>query len=388
MKLTLETNNFVDAVMWATKSFDAKDEKSYVVLSVDEDGVGKLIHVNQSSYMSAPLSIETSDFSNDNESSALIALDGNFLQRLAGSISKFGGDIVLSKSLDKKNQPLSAKVGTSKFTIPVLRLVPDDEPELTKVGDVNDQEFFDTLQRLAKLCSPASADSGLATRSVALNLDEENIIGMATDSYSLGEITIDYTPTKKKDKLEFNIVLIPSNVATMITPSKDSSAMVDLVYDKSSKKFGYRFADNRLALFSLDQASPIIYEELKANVQSSVEHSVTIDSRELRNAIGTISSLAWDEVDVKIQIDGENNIIRVTDENENNKIELNAHSMDFDEIDDITFMRMTINQAFSPISTELLRLSFSNSESACILEPILDDGSVDENVFALAIPST
>lgn len=400
MKLTIDPQDLADAVAWSVQNYDAKDSQSYVALTVERDnGKASLTHVNQVSHMKAPLPIADLEFDEDEtEDSYSIPLDGPYLKNLASVVKRMGIDeLVLSKKLSKKNDPLKVKGSRQSFTVPVLLIETKRSPALSVLGEVNDLEFFGALQRLAKLCTLASADSGAATGSVAVKFDEKKLTLMGTDSYSLGEVVIDY---ERADELkEFtdkaangSIVLIPRAAALTVKPSRIATDTVELVYDAKGKKFGYSFDDGRIALFSLDQSTPTIYEALKNSVIDASDASVDIPLQDFTRAIEAIASLSPDEVDVNVRIDGtkKRRKFTVSDSKKTNVIELEASAMDFTGEVDLAFFRDVISKSLIPVSGNSIRLFFSSEgPQMVVLRRLKDDeAKIDKSIFSLAIIAT
>ena len=394
MKLTLEPKNLVEAIGWATKGYDQKNEKAFVLLSVNADGTAYLVHTSDEAYALAPLAVDEVKFSSDEDDEALVALDGRYLQRLAGVLNSSGESITLSRKMSKKLGPLSVKdsSGAISFSVPVLRVTPADAPTLVKVGEVDEAEYFDALQRLARICDSVASSSGAATTSVsiAFDVEDEKVKMMATNVYALGEIIVDFDAEEEgvkaiSEALDEAIVLLPQSSALSIGAPKTPGAVVELMYDPAARKFGYAFADGRKALFSLDSSEPIIYEALKdMGIQSAVE-SVTLSSTALQKAVSVVSSLAWDEVDVKLVLTKDKLI--VADEHHSNKVAVEVSESDFDGELEVTFNRANIKAGFSPVATEYVRIGFSGAEDSFRLEPIAPDGTAVDNVFVMVVPS-
>lgn len=400
MKLTIDPQDLADAVAWSVQNYDAKDTQSYVVLTVERDnGTASLTHVNQVSHMRAPLPIRDLEFDEDEtEDSYTIPLDGPYLKNLAGVVKRMGIDeLVLSKKLAKKNDPLRVRGSRQNFTVPVLMVETKKAPALSVLGEVNDLEFFSALQRLAKLCTLASADAGAATGSVALKFAERKLTLMGTDSYSLGEIILDYEA--REGLAEFTekasngaIVLIPRAAALTVKPSRVATDTLELVYDTKGKKFGYSFDDGRIALFSLDQSTPTIYESLKNSVIEVSDASVDLPLQDFTRAIEAIASLSPEEVDVNVKIDGtkKRRKFTVSDSKKSNVIELEVSAMDFDGEVDISFFRDVISKSLVPVAGSSIRLFFSSEGPQMVVLRKLkeEEAKIDKSVFSLAIIAT
>ena len=400
MKLTIDPQDLADAVAWSIQNYDAKDTQSYVALTVERDsGKASLTHVNQVSHMKSPLQISDLEFEEDEtEDSYSIPLDGPSLKSLAGVVKRMNIDeLVLSKKLTKKNDPLKVKGRRQNFTVPVLMVETKRSPGLTVLGETNDFEFFGALQRLAKLCTLASADSGAATGSVAVKFGDKKLTLMGTDSYSLGEIVLDYEASENLDEFTEKaangaIVLIPRAAALTVKPSKIATDTLEFVYDAKGKKFGYSFDDGRIALFSLDQSTPTIYESLKTSVIDASDASVDIPLQDFTRAIESIAALSPEEVDVNVRIDGtkKRQKFTVSDSKKTNVIELDVSAMDFSGEVDLSFFRDVISKSLIPVASESIRIFFSSEGPQMVVLRRLKDteAKIDKSVFSLAIIAT
>lgn len=401
MKFTIDPKDFAEAVAWSIQNYDAKDSQSYVALAVErESGRASLTHVNQVSHMRSSLSISNLEFESDEEEDSYsIPLDGPYLKNLAGVVKRMNiEELLFSKKLSKKNDPLRVRGDRQNFTVPVLMIETKAPPALTSLGEVNDLDFFSALQRLAKLCTLASADSGVGTGSVAVKLGEKKLTLMGTDSYSLGEVILDYEPNEKtlsefiEKAANGSTVLIPRVAALTVRPSKIATDSVELVYDPKGKKFGYSFDDGRIALFSLDQSTPTRYEGLKEGVIDAADSSADVELQDLTRAIEAISSLSPEEVDVSVKIDGtkKRKKITVSDSKKSNVIVIESPSMDFDGEIDLSFFRDVISKSLIPVANPSIRIFFSSEgPQMVVLRKINEeDSKIDASVFSLAIIAT
>lgn len=390
MKLTVDAKNFVESISWVTKNYDSKDDKAYVALVVSEDGESYLSHANQTSYIKHRLPLMSVDFAGDSDNEAALALEGKFLQRLASALGTATGSVELSKSLNKSNTSLDVKSSHGKFTIPVVDSTIAAAPEMTNLGEVDDNEYFDSIQRLAKLCDAVNAGylPVLGTVDLKLDAEEGKLSMMATDRYALGEIVIDFTPDAAAGEIldDLSNLLLPHENAQLVSPTKGLSTSITLVYEEEGKKFGYLFADGRVALFSLSNTSPLAYSDLKKAASSKTKSSMTVSTNDLKKAIGIVSSLAWEEDSVWLDISEDGELV-VSDSNQTNTLAVDSENAVTDSALRVKFIRPVINEAFSPVSTGKMNLKWADASNAFILEPVLDDGSAVENVFVLASPS-
>lgn len=397
MKLTINTKSFTDAVSWVTKSYDSKNDKAYITLSINEDAQGSLSHMNPTSYMKSDFSVISVDFDDDEDTDVQLAVDGKYLDRLAKSLNGTK-EITITNKINSKKTSLDVKSSLGKFTIPLVDTKISSAPEIVEIGEVDDNEFFDSLLRIAKLCDPANSGASLFLGSVDLGFDKDNdkVKMFATDRFAMGEITLDFSPVDDDNEtmqaLTDKHILLPYNSAILVPPTKGINTSITLIGEESSQgnsalKFGYSFPDGRIALFSLVNFQTFSQvEQMKKKALDTVEHSIIVETSALTNAIKVVSNLAWDEENIYLNISKKNGLI-VSDVNNTNSLKVEHSHIDYDSKDDYRakFLRLTINEAFSPVSTSKVALKWGPKSNAFIFEPITDDDEALDNIFVMAV---
>lgn len=395
MKITINSKSFVDAVSWVTKSYDTKNERAYIALSINSEGEGVLSHSNTNSYMKSNYSVTSVDFDGDDEDKATFAVDGSYLKNLANAIGNSGGEVVISKKLKSAKTSLDVKTSLGKFTIPLLEYAVAEEPEFSEIGEVDDNEFFDSLTRIAKLCDSdnSGATSFIGSVDFGFDTDDKTVKMFATDRYALGEISLDFSPNEDADDTVDEIVsrhiLLPSSSANIVSATKGINTSITLIAEDSGDgtlRFGYSFPDNRIALFSLVNANTFPHTQaMKDKAIKEVEHEITLETSDLKNAIRTISSLTPAEDDIYFTIT--NKGLVVTDSTKSNSLKIDNTEIDYDSEEEYRarFVRTVINEAFSPISTSKMKLKWGENSMAFVLEPLTEDGESVDNVFVMAV---
>lgn len=398
MKAVVDAKSFINAVTWVTKSYAVKNDRAYVCFNVKEDGSAYLSHANLDSYMKSFFTVVSVDFADGEQTEVEFAIDGKYLQRLASALAS-NGEIVISKSLTSEKTSLDVKTSSGKFTVPLLTYKAKAEPETVVIGEVDDNEFFDSMQRVAKLCDPANTGSLSFIGSVDIGFDvDENLVKLfATDRYAMGEIVLRFSPNEdsadSEDVAAFveDSILLPQASALLVHPTKGVNTSISIIGEKNSKgglRFGYSFPDGRVALFSLLNAPTVpSVEAMKKKARDAVEYSITVPTAELTSAIRVVSSLAWDEDTIDLNISKKGLII--SDSNAKNKLKVSHSEIEYDVEEDYSarFVRPVINEAFSPIATPSVRLKWGADSSALVLAPITEDGTELETVFVMAVIS-
>ncbi len=394
MKLTLDPKSFVEAISWATKNYDSKDSNAYVALVVDKNGKGHLFHSNSTAYLRAPFQVIDSEFTKEEiaKGTMSLALEGQYLKRLEGALSSVTTPFELSRDFTNDASTVNLKTANGKFTLPLLAVKVATEPTIISLGEVDDREYFDSLQRLSKLCDAVNAGflPALGAVAITLNVDEKKIALMATDRYALGEITLSYDPTNEApDYIKTRNgkdLLLPVELATLIAPSKGLTSSTTLVHEPKGQKFGYQFGDGRVAVFSLKDAEPLAYLRLKAGAAKDVTNSLTISTTAFKTALATVANLSWAENEIYLDITEGGGLV-VRDLHGTNKISVAVNDLTVDRDYTVKFVRSIINEAFHPVSTAQVKLKWKVDGTTYLLEPILDDGTVQDNVFVFFISS-
>lgn len=387
MKLVLDTKSFVDAVAWVSKGVDSKDDKSYIALVVDADGIGRLTHTNSLSFIECSVTVNSIELEKD-EDGVSLPLSASFVKRFASTLKNHSEPLTFSKDLNDPKASLVVTRPQENYTIPLLDSRIGSKPDYEVIGEISDGEYFDAITKLSKLTDPINAGVFPVIGTVDLNLSLENksVTLMATDRYALGEIVLPFEPKKKAKFFENpRHLLLSEERAALIAPSKGAVDTLELIYEEKSQKFGYNFPDGRIILFALSTAEPLAYGGIKTKSTSSLAGSALLSSSELRNAISSVSSLAYDEASIILTFSKKGVII--SDTKDTNSLRVNIQESEgLEKSLVVRFTRVILNEALSPISSNRIRLKWSDAKSAFIFEPVFDDDTAAENVFLLAIP--
>lgn len=394
MKLVIDTETFITAVNWVTKTYDMKDNSAYVALKVDKSGNAHLFHVNGISYLKAPFTILDSELSKEETSKGILslALEGKFLRSLAGVLASAKGAMEMQRDFSNAKDSLLVKTSNGKFTVPLLATNVRSEPVLEALGEVDDREYFDAVQRLAKLCDAGSAGilPAIAAVDVNLNVDDEKIVLMATDRYAFGEITIPYEASSSAAdymrERDNKSLLIPVESAVLISPSKGLTSSTTIVHDDKSKKVGYEFSDGRVAIFALKDAEPLNYMKLKEKTSTGIVNKLTVNTKEFKDALGMVSTLVTTENEIYLDLTEDNGLV-VRDSNNTNRIAVETTDLDLAQDYTVKFVRSIINEAFHPIATEKLNVKWQEEAKTFVFEPVMDDGTILDNVFVFFVSS-
>ena len=166
----------------------------------------------------------------------------------------------------------------------------------------------------------------------------------------------------------------------MVSASRGLDSSVDLVYEPTTKKFGYRFDDGRVALFSLIKAEPINYGSVK-NKRDTMTNSLVVETAAFKDALSTVSSLTWD--DKYIFLDITEDSLEVRDESGANRKSVVIEPENVTEFS-AKFSKVIIDEAFYPVTTAFVRLQWSESNTF-VFTPVTEDREPMDNAFVLFI---
>lgn len=386
MKIKVDSQSLVKAISWVVKAVDAKDPEAFVALTLKESGEGELSASSTNTYMKSTIQFNPDEV----EDEVKIALSGSFLARLVKPLEYSSGDTVLTLASGEKSKTLKVKASYGNFNVPVVEKRIPTPPEVVTLGSVNDREYFDYLLRCAKICDPDDSGTVLPLSSVDVKIDteDEKLYIMATDRYTLAEVSLDFTASPELAESGVDTgahYLIPHYAASLIPPSKEGSDDVTLVLEPETGRFGYRFDDGRESRLSTSDLSPIKYQALK-NSDSHI-HQLEADRAEILKAISILSSLAQDESDRTHWTITPDNFV-VHDQSSENRVPVEAEIKieEGEEKFSPVFLRVLIEESFLPITSKKVRVTWGTSVQNFVLRPLLDNDEIDENVFVTTIP--
>lgn len=381
MKITIDSQKLIDAINWASKTNGANDDT--LVLEVTESGEAFLSHMGSDSYILAPLALTVAA-----EGDPLrIPLDGTHLNRITSGLKLIPGDVDMEITGTGTSQTLvikSLQYKSTRFRVQVYSHKPTAAPTFEKLGEVSDAEYFESLKGIHNAAAHEDEANTSALRSVDLAFSDDKLVMMATNRWALAEITIDFTKDAEVDSsLLEDHFLLPRDVASSIAATRDATEQVEIIYDSKTKKFGYRFADGRVALFGLNSGTPIPYARTKDDASKDVDREATVGLVDLKAKIRTISS--FPESDGTVHWALTPDLFEVQDKSGENSMQIDA-SIDLNGADSskLVFIQSVLEVAIGVIRTQRVKLKWSENESHVLVVPVLDDGTDSSTVFAFA----
>lgn len=381
MKITTDSQKLIDAINWASKTTGANDDT--VVLEVTDEGEASLSHMGSDSYMRAPLALSIAA----DGDAVRVPLDGTHLNRVTSGLKLIPGDVELNVTGEGTSRTLtitSLHHKSTRFRVQAYSSRPAAAPTFIKLGEISDAEYFESLKGIHNAAAHEEEANTAALRSIDLSFSDDKLVMMATNRWALAEITLDFTKDAEvDDDLISEHFLLPRDVAASITPTKDATEQVEVVYDESTKKFGYRFSDGRIALFGLNDGTPIPYERTKTDAAKDVDREATVELNDLKAKIRTISS--FPESDGTVHWSLTTDLFEIHDKSHENSMQIDANiDLADDDSASLIFIQAVLDVAIGVIRTQRVKLKWSANQSHILVVPVLDDGSDSTRVFSFA----
>lgn len=367
-----DPSSLSDAINWASHTMDQRDPSNFFKLSVSSDGNASISFQDHYSYTTSPIEVKSPP-SEDID----IPLNALFLNRLASPISSSLSDVILEKGEENGVETIELKTSTGHFKVPVMSSRILKLPNYKTVGTVQGSEFFEALPRLSDICDNSPVIPALG--SVDLKFSDDSIILRATDSYAFSEVKVGFTPSDDMPETLLNSSVLFSKASAKSVKSNGQTD-VDIIFDESTGKIGYQFTDGRVLMFSPSSAQPASLANLKKVSKAAVTGSFKVGLDELRSAISTILSVAWSEESTRWTIEGSE--LSVHDSKNENQISIPVMDSSLDETVSVVIPQDVMGKAFKPMNTSTAQISLA--EDMIILEPVTDNGQVNEDIFSLA----
>lgn len=366
MKVSLEASKFSGAVGWVSKSLNAKDHGSYIVLSVSTDGRALFSHNGDGVSATASVSLdETTELEKDER----ISLNGPMLQKLGALLSRDKGLVELV--LAPGDSVLHVSGDKGKFSVELVASRSIKTPELTKIGSIEDSDFFRSIKDISKVCDPGNAGEIPAIGSIDLsfNPDENYLTLMATNGYTLSEVKKSYTPDSGVTVGKDTHYLIPARFANTISAG-GMDGITDVYMDEDSGKLGFTYPDGKTLAIALTNGEPQLYSTLKDTIFNSVTEKGVVVKRELEDALNAISVMSQGDSSSKWSISGEG--IQISDDFGQNEVTVpfldTSMSEDF-EGKEISVLRDVVIRAFHVTNSKNISIQWSMDSSPIVVRP-------------------
>lgn len=384
MKFKVKSSELVAMLKIVIKGYDSRDDSSFIFFKIEND---KLIAVSdsQSSYFKGQ--VEITGFSSDDDDGNIFYVSGEVLKRLVGIFPV--APVPLTFSINQSSRVFVIKYTGNSFRLPILSDANEvSEQELTKIGMIQANDFFDVFGPLVKIVStdPATQDSPASC--LHLKFADSKMRVMGTDTFAIAEITKDYTPDEDSPKDELNI-LIRQPQAALLIKQVNPSEVLTLV--KTDSSFGYIDGNGVLSLVSKTAMEPLNYQSMKKFAKDDV--SITTDYTDFKETLDTIGKLAFATNTIILKISSEGTVQLTSMQGDVMDLAVSDTSgIDVDQ--QYTFSRSVLSEALIPIDTHTIKIQWKKPDDededprrVFQFVPIDDDGNAEKNVFILVVPN-
>lgn len=365
MTAEVSTLSFARAVSWVCSL--ASNEVANMSLKIGKEG-GVAYISDAALYAQAPFEVMKAE--EDLEFSVELSFLKNFSKMLLDRRSGAGAELLM-KSV---RGSLEVKTHDSTHRCPTYASSPQPTVELDKLGVVDHEEFRDVLLSASSLADAKAASVVPLLGTVDLFGSKESLTVVGTDRKTLGEFVIGETAAKDWD----THVHLPLSAAR-IDKSEDGS-LTELVRDEETKRFGFQFADGRLALYSTVLVDSLDYRAMFDRFESATEFDVAVNGSEFVRAVRNVSTLAnFNEVDVDFNSDS----IVVSDRAKRNTVSLPLVSSTVEDECRFAFEADSLLKGLTSVPGETLSILLGKGQTPLIVRPVSAGGAIDTSCRVL-----
>lgn len=374
MKFKVESLSLVNMLKNAIKGYASRDDSSFVYLKIDEEtNELKVVSRSQAGYFSGKIEITNLEIDNEAEPT-LYYVDGEVLKKLTSIFPS--APIQIEFSCNQDSRVFVAKYTGNKLKLPVIsdsNEIP--MPELTEIGMIQGTEFMFSLNSLLKIVDNDQSAAEHASSCLHLKFENDTMYAMATDRFALAELETNFTP--KENSSSIKTILIKSQQANLLSKTVAPAEVLQLVY--SNEYFGYIDGFGNVALVGQADITPLVYQQIK-NATGN-DFFVEVETSELKDALSTISKLAFEDNFVLIEFDQKNKECKVSSV-AGDVITIPVVNSQGDNSVTVTFTRSVLEEALNPVHTDNVKIEWPNAEDVVIykLTPF-ENNAPQENIF-------
>lgn len=380
MKFTVKSNELINTLKIVIKGYDHNDETSFVNLKVTENSL-EITSRCKTAFFSGNVPITNLEVK-DTEPT-IYSVDGLVLKNLSGILPK--SEVPISFSINSNARTFALSYAGNEFKLPILSDTTDvPKPEVTSLGTVQGELFIDIAKDLLKIVDNDSSAQENPSSCLHVSFAEETFRLLGTDRFAMAEITRGFSgvPEVFADE-DVLTALIRHAQAALLIKTPEANEVFEILY--SNEYFGYLDGEQNMVLVGRTDLQPLQIEQIKNAVGD--DEYITIETESLRYALNTIARLSL------------SNLQPVTLIMDKEEQECNAKSMtgdiltikcsDWNIEDDreVNFFRNVLQEALIPVSTEYVRLSWTDNGTATMyqLQPVEGD-QIEEGTFLGVVP--
>lgn len=378
MKFQVKGTEFSNILGTVIKGFSSKEDNSYVAFKLDDKN-DELIITSRSraTFFEGKIKVHSVEIEEDEP--RVYHLDGVKLKQL-GSILPTA-PINIEFSINDKTRSFTIKTTASKYKLPVLSETPlAPAPEVTEYSTVDANDFMNVAKVLIKILSTDPSTQEHQISCMHFNLSEDKLKMLATDAYALGSVKIDSSKIDLEE--EKDILIRHTELATLLGTFSPGETLTIV---GSDDMFGYVDENGTLSLVGVINMSPLDISQVEGVAKD--DNKVVVDKNELKSAIETVNKLSPNDERVDIELDEQNNQVRVSNRY-GDYIDVDISESEFSSPGTATFATSVLIKSLNPANPGSIRLEFGELEEdtpgAVKLISLQADGSDDTQTTLIA----
>lgn len=280
--MLVDGNAFSRVVTWVHSAAQMKSEGD-LIISFGSDGRGSVSSNTPSAFSSATFDI-VDDVPDKDLALVVPAAKLNDIARVISTRK--------AKKLNincNEEGALVLRAEGMRFEVLSKASDPMPNPKCDDIAKAGHEDFFSAMQLVSSLPEKTGGMS-VAMGSVDIHFVDDTLTLFGTNGATLGVYKVD--AELLADKFEDHI-LLPVSVVNADKPST-SDGSVRLVSGPGGR-FGYKFEDGRMVLFSTLDSMPVNYTPVLKAFSGKAVYSVSVKSSELLTAIRDVTKVSSDK---------------------------------------------------------------------------------------------
>lgn len=393
MKIKFDKIAFLDATKWALDVVDVKNDTATIRMTVDPEA--SIVTFSASSMLGERSIDVTADVKVTEKDGEITPFEllASAVKKLPAQVTSDEIEFTYNDNNKNSRTRIIANVGL-KLDLPVLSS--QDRPvhdvsKMTEVGTLVPADLFHVVSKLAVIPDQSSSDSRFSSLDFKTD-GKGDLTVMAMDGFTMSTRKIKYDAVEGVDEQRF--LLQASDVTKMSAGS--ASTAVTIYTDRSAVAFV--FDDGRVSRVNKLQMEPIQYDGLVFDKRDG-EQFFDFKVKELSDAVSRLSSWTIDD-DVFLDVDPSDQLIIVHSKTNDWQAEvpLDAAEMGEDEQElHVAFPKPVITKVLRTADSEVLQAKFvraydgetaASSDRAYVFNQLKGDGSTDDTVYIMGLPTT
>jgi hypothetical protein len=388
MKITFDAKELISASEWVIKV----SPNGSVIMDISENGVVTFRAEGNPGMRSITLNAHIEDVGEGDKDS--YSFSGPHLDKMISALMKKKADGQVVFEFSPHVSETKVSYNGLKFPVALLfssGVLPVDNERFSPIGSADYDDLIDSLRSANKLTGSLFKNSTQFTATSMIDMtfsaEDSTISIMGTDKTTLGVFFIPFIPD------DDYIVDKPSRFLIMpdLNNLKTDSDVVTISESPESMKLD--FGGGKIATIRKQQADLLPWDKLMKKIKNPKARQGEVSIRAVIRDIMTSSDIAISLIPASgeaamkkiiIMKAGHGNL-SISAANENSPVDVISTEYEGDE-KKVLFNYDELKSALSALSSNEVYLKYADDDSPVVIEPIQQDGSVDDSVFLLINP--